>query len=89
MKRFIKNNGQAIVLVIFLATVIFAAGRIHTTQAELCRQIQQKVNQELYNREIKHIDERLRRIEDKIDVLIRANPGIVIDGRGQDPCDRV
>jgi len=84
MKKFIKNNGQLVGAVIFVAVVIFAAGRLHTTQAALCRLIEQKVNQELYDREIQLISERLKRIEDKIDAIIAANPRIPGSARDQD-----
>lgn len=85
MKDFLKNNGHIIRILLFLAIVIFAAGRLHTIQAELCRQIKLKLDRDLYERDRTHLQEQLKRIEVKIDALIRANQGITGIGGDQEP----
>jgi len=78
MNGFLKNNtGYLIRLAIFLAAVVFAAGRICTTQAEIQRRLKMvesgKADKELCQRELDLIHRQLDRIEGKLDVRFGHN----------------
>ena len=70
MKNFIKNNGQWIRVCVILAVIIFAAGKIHNSHTALCREIETKLDKELYDRELTQVRKQLDRIEEKVDALI-------------------
>lgn len=77
-----KNKfGQWIPIVLLLIGGLFAAGRISSTQAELCRQIKQKLDKEIYDRDQAHrqrefdrFQKQLDRIEEKLDNVLAGNP---------------
>jgi len=73
MKNFIKNNGHWLRLSILCAAIIFAAGRITQSHAELCKKVDRKVEKELYyehrQADRRELDLQLERIEAKIDDL--------------------
>ena len=66
-------------VLVLLICGLFAAGKISTTQAELCRQIKQKLSTEIYDRDQSHyrrefdrLQLQLDRIEAKIDGFLVA-----------------
>jgi len=82
----LKNKfGQWIPVLVLSICGLFAAGRISSTQAELCRQVKQKLNTEIYDRDQAHrqrefdrFQKQLDRIEEKLDALnnqLKGNPG--------------
>jgi len=78
MNGFLKNNAGFIFrAVVFVAAVVFTAGRICTTQAEIQRRLKVvesgKADKELCRRELDLIHKQLDRIEGKLDVRFGDN----------------
>lgn len=85
--QILKNKyGQWVPIVILLVCGLLAAGRISSTQAILCRTINQKLDKEIYDRDQKHrqreldrFQAQLDRIEEKLDNVLttshKGNPG--------------
>ncbi len=76
MKNFIKNNRHWLKIVIVIATIIFAAGRISNSYDHLCKEVNNKVDKEIYELDRRHLerelDLRLQRIEEKIDAISKS-----------------
>jgi len=80
MKKFLKNNGHWIRAVVIFCAVIFAAGKITNSHAELCRAVEKKIDKEVYQanfqailRELDQLQQNQKRIEAKLDNAV-ANP---------------
>lgn len=82
----LKNKfGQWIPIVVLLICGLLAAGRISSTQARLVKEINNKLEIEIYDRDQAHkqrefdrFQEQLDRIEEKLDVLndqFKSSPG--------------
>ena len=80
MQKFLKNIRLWLPTIVILLLAAFTIVRMQTVQAALCKQIESKVNKEVYRagrvdlmRELDHIRDDLKRIEEKLDdVIIRT-----------------
>jgi hypothetical protein len=87
MKRFTENKGNLLIclalLIINLATIVFAAGKIYSKQDVIEQAVEKKVDKESYYREYSQLGERLKRIEDKLDASLENNQTNTNRARGQ------
>jgi len=73
VRNFLKNYGVHIgilVNLIVIASVVFGAGKICENQARIVKDVELKLDKEIYYREFRQVDERLQRIEEKLDAII-------------------
>lgn len=73
MRNFLKNHGYWIgilVNLIVLASVVFGAGKICDRQDRIIKDVELKLDKEIYYREVYLLDKRLERIEGKLDAVI-------------------
>jgi hypothetical protein len=73
VRNFLKNYGVHIgilVNLIVIASVVFGAGKICENQARIVKDVELKLDKEIYYREFSQVDERLQRIEEKLDAII-------------------
>jgi large-conductance mechanosensitive channel len=85
MRNFLKNYGIQIgilINLIVIASVVFGAGKICNRQDRIIKDVELKLDKEIYYREFSQIDKRLQRIEEKLDaVLADHKAGIGGPGR--------
>jgi hypothetical protein len=73
VRNFLKNHGYWIgilVNLIVLASVVFGAGKICDRQDRIIKDVELKLDKEIYYREVYLLDKRLERIEGKLDAVI-------------------
>jgi hypothetical protein len=73
MKNFLKNYGLWIGVLanlIMVVSVIFAAGKVCDRQDRTIKDVELKLDKEIYYREVYLLDKRLERIEGKLDAVI-------------------
>jgi hypothetical protein len=73
VRNFLKNYGYWIgilVNLIVLASVVFGAGKICDRQDRIIKDVELKLDKEIYYREVYLLDKRLERIEGKLDAVI-------------------
>ena len=80
MTELIKKAGRQWALVLFVVTVLFSSGVVYATHLRLCKEIDCKLDKDIYEKDRKilslEIQLQLDRIERKIDGISLAKKGV-------------